>query len=91
MKNVLITGGAGFIGSNYVRLALQTHLDWNVVVFDKMTYAGNPDNLTDIAKDFKGRYSFVRGDIADREAVFGAVQDNNIDIIIRFNRSSSVN
>ncbi len=84
MKNVLITGGAGFIGSNYVRLALQTHLDWNVVVFDKLTYAGNPDNLTDIAKDFKGRYSFVRGDIADREAVFGAVQDNNIDIIINF-------
>ena len=83
----MITGGAGFIGSNYVRYALQTHADWNVVVFDKLTYAGNLDNLKDVAQDFKGRYSFVEGDIADREAVFAAVKGGpgrGIDLIINF-------
>ena len=53
MKNVMITGGAGFIGSNYVRMALETHPDWKVVVYDKLTYAGNPGNLKDIAEKFK--------------------------------------
>jgi dTDP-glucose 4,6-dehydratase len=90
MKNVLITGGAGFIGSNYVRYALERHPDWNVVVYDKFTYAGNPDNLVDIAAKFKGRYSLVRGDIADREAVFDAVRGNNISVIINFAADSHV-
>ena len=90
MKNVLITGGAGFIGSNYVRYALERHPDWNVVVYDKFTYAGNPDNLVDIAAKFKGRYALVRGDIADREAVFDAVRGNNISVIINFAADSHV-
>ncbi|MFN2217435.1 MAG: GDP-mannose 4,6-dehydratase, partial [Anaerolineae bacterium] len=47
MKNLLITGGAGFIGSNFVRYALETYSDYHVVVFDKLTYAGNLDNLKD--------------------------------------------
>ncbi|MCL5998177.1 MAG: GDP-mannose 4,6-dehydratase, partial [Chloroflexi bacterium] len=84
MKTVLITGGAGFIGSNYVRYALQNHSDWRVVVFDKLTYAGNLDNLKDVAEDFKGRYAFVRGDIADREAVFGVVQEHGVNVIVNF-------
>ena len=84
MKNVLVTGGAGFIGSNYVRMALERHADWNVIVLDKLTYAGNPDNLKDIPAKFKGRYSFVAGDISDREAVFGAIEQHKISHIINF-------
>src|SRR6266542_5462706 len=84
MKTVLITGGAGFIGSNYVRYALQQHDDWRVVVFDKLTYAGNLDNLQDVAEQFRDRYSFVRGDIADRDAVFGAVREHGVQLIVNF-------
>ena len=57
---VLVTGGAGFIGSNYVHLALREHRDWQVVVLDKLTYAGNLENLDDV----KDRITFVRGDVA---------------------------
>jgi dTDP-glucose 4,6-dehydratase len=84
MKTVLITGGAGFIGSNFVRYALQHHDDWRVVVFDKLTYAGNLDNLKDIAEGFRGRYAFVHGDIADREVVFSAVQEHDVNIVVNF-------
>jgi dTDP-glucose 4,6-dehydratase len=90
MRNVLITGAAGFIGSNYVRYALETHRDWNVVVFDKLTYAGNLDNLKDVAEAFKGRYSFVQGDIADRTRVFETVRENKIDLIVNFAADSHV-
>ena len=51
MKNLLVTGGAGFIGSNFVRYMLQNHSNYNIVVFDKLTYAGNLDNLRDVAND----------------------------------------
>jgi dTDP-glucose 4,6-dehydratase len=68
---VLVTGGAGFIGSNYIRYALQAHPDWEIINFDKLTYAGNLDNLRDVAND--PRYSFVQGDIADSQAVETAV------------------
>lgn len=64
---VLITGGAGFIGSNFVRLLLKTSRNVEVVNFDKLTYAGNPESLADLAED--PRYSFVQGDIADPHAV----------------------
>ncbi len=84
MKNVFVTGAAGFIGSNYVRYALEAHRDWNITVFDKLTYAGNLDNLKDVAEAFKGRYQFVHGDIADREGVFDAVKKNKADLIINF-------
>ena len=84
MKTVMITGGAGFIGSNYVRYALQQHTDWRVLVYDKLTYAGNLDNLKDVAEAFKGRYSFVRGDIGDRAAVSAAMQEHAVKVIINF-------
>jgi len=84
MKTVLITGGAGFIGSNYVRIALRTHTDWNVVVYDKLTYAGNLDNLKDVAAVYPDRYIFVRGDIADREALHAAMQEHGVSVIINF-------
>ncbi len=90
MKNVLITGGAGFIGSNYVRYALETHPDWNVVVLDKMTYAGNLDNLKDIAEHFKPRYTFTKTDIADREAIYALIHEHKIDTIVNFAAESHV-
>ena len=64
---VLVTGGAGFIGANFVRFLLNSRRDVEIVNFDKLTYAGNPENLVDVAQD--QRYSFVRGDITDRTAV----------------------
>ena len=67
MITVLVTGGSGFIGSNFIRFALQKYENWRVVNLDKLTYAGNPANLKDIEKDpgTGARYRFVQGDIAD--------------------------
>ena len=64
---VLVTGGAGFIGSNFIRGLLSAQRDAQVVNFDKLTYAGNPESLADFAEN--PRYTFVRGDIADADAV----------------------
>jgi dTDP-glucose 4,6-dehydratase len=63
MVDVLVTGGAGFIGSNFVRYALARHEDWNITTLDKLTYAGRLENLHDV-KDHP-RHTFVRGDVAD--------------------------
>ncbi|HZY41931.1 MAG TPA: GDP-mannose 4,6-dehydratase, partial [Anaerolineae bacterium] len=90
MRNLLITGGAGFIGSNYVRYVLQNHADYHVTVFDKLTYAGNLDNLLDLAGPFQARYRFVRGDICDAEVVNAAVRDHHIDTIVNFAAESHV-
>lgn len=80
VQRLLVTGGAGFIGSNFVRYQLLTHPDRQVVVLDKLTYAGNPDNLRDVEDD--ARFSFVRGDICDREAVAHAAGD--VEAIVNF-------
>lgn len=64
---VLITGGAGFVGSNFIRYALRKHADWEIVNLDKLTYAGNLENLRDIANS--AHYRFVKGDIADSALV----------------------
>ena len=63
MIDVLVTGGAGFIGSNFVRHALATHPDWRVTTLDKLTYAGRIETLCDVMDH--PRHTFVRGDIAD--------------------------
>jgi dTDP-glucose 4,6-dehydratase len=81
MIRVLITGGAGFIGSHYVHHALDHHPDWRVSVLDKLTYAGNPANLRDLEEH--PRYRFVRGDVAVRDQVLEAVADG-VDILINF-------
>ncbi len=82
MKNFLITGGAGFIGANFVHHLLQNYPDYRVVVFDKLTYAGNLSNLADVSDD--PRFTFVRGDICDAQAVEKAIRDHNIDTIVNF-------
>src|SRR5438552_892702 len=67
MEVVLVTGGCGFIGSNFIRYLLEVAPEVSIVNLDLLTYAGNPANLADV--DQSPRYRFVRGDIADREAV----------------------
>jgi len=71
-KNILVTGGCGFIGSNFIRWLLARDKEVRVVNLDKLTYAGNPENLKDLEKE--PRYRFVRGDVADPEAVRQALQ-----------------
>ncbi|HKN44021.1 MAG TPA: GDP-mannose 4,6-dehydratase, partial [Propionibacteriaceae bacterium] len=63
MVKVLVTGGAGFIGSNFVHHALSTHDDWEVTTLDKLTYAGRLENLQDVIDH--PRHVFVKGDVAD--------------------------
>lgn len=80
-RNVLVTGGAGFIGSNFIRFALTAHPDWIITNLDKLTYAGNPANLVDVTGD--PRYRFVKGDIAEPEDVAKAM-GKGVDTIINF-------
>ncbi|MBT3817030.1 MAG: dTDP-glucose 4,6-dehydratase [Candidatus Magasanikbacteria bacterium] len=77
---LLVTGGAGFIGSHFIRYMLDTHADVFIVNLDVLTYAGNLENLKDIEKD--PRYTFVKGDICDRDLVFDLVRD--VDIVVHF-------
>lgn len=88
MKNVLVTGGAGFIGSNFVRYFLRVHPEVTVVNFDKLTYAGNMENLDDVAGN--PRYKFFRGDICNRENVEAAYVEHSIDTIVHFAAESHV-
>jgi dTDP-glucose 4,6-dehydratase len=88
MKNILVTGGAGFIGSNFVRYFLQVHPEVRVVNFDKLTYAGNLENLADIADN--PQYVFVKGDICDRSKVEEAFRTHAIDTVVHFAAESHV-
>ena len=88
MKNILVTGGAGFIGSNFVRYMLNKYQDYKIVNLDLLTYAGNIKSLDDI-KD-NPNYLFVKGDIADNKLVDKIVSENKIDIIINFAAESHV-
>jgi dTDP-glucose 4,6-dehydratase len=67
MKRVLVTGGCGFIGSNFARYMLKAHPDYKIIVLDKLTYAGNPENIADL-KD-NPNFQFVKGDICDCELI----------------------
>ena len=80
MVNVLVTGGAGFIGSNFVRYALATHPDWRVTTLDKLTYAGRLENLSGVLDD--PRHVFVKGDVADAAVAAPLVAD--ADIVVHF-------
>ena len=79
---ILVCGGAGFIGSNFIRTILQKHTTARVVNLDKLTYSGNLDNLKDIARD--PRYTFVRGDIADEKKVKAVFKKYKPDYVINF-------
>ena len=80
MVEVLVTGGAGFIGSNFVRYALRAHPDWRVTTLDKLTYAGRRENLHDVIED--ARHQFVHGDIGD--APISAPLVERAEIVVHF-------
>ena len=84
---LLVTGGAGFIGSNFIRYVLREHPDWEVSNLDKLTYAGNLENLRDIESD--SRYRFINGDLNDRESV-GKLLSQGFDVVVNFAAESHV-
>lgn len=86
MMKIFVTGGAGFIGSDFVRYVLEEYRDVEIVNFDALTYAGNPENLAGLDES---RHQFVRGDICDRRAVIAAIPDN-CDAIFNFAAESHV-
>ncbi|MHB1003390.1 MAG: dTDP-glucose 4,6-dehydratase, partial [Thermoleophilia bacterium] len=83
---ILVTGGAGFIGSNFIRLMLAKYPDYEIVNLDKLTYAGNLDNLKDIQDD--KRYTFIQGDICDEATVDRAYA--GVDAVVNFAAESHV-
>jgi dTDP-glucose 4,6-dehydratase len=88
MKSILVTGGAGFIGSNFVRMALEEHPGVRVVNLDKLTYAGNLQNLADVQD--RPHYAFVHGDICDGPLVERLLVEHKIDTIVNFAAESHV-
>lgn len=87
-RNILITGGAGFIGSHVVRLFVNKYPDYRIVNLDKLTYAGNLANLKDI--EDKPNYTFVKADIADLEVMRRVIREYHIDGIIHLAAESHV-
>ena len=85
---LLVTGGLGFIGSNFIRQMLEGHPEHSIVNLDKVTYAGNPENLKDIAGD--PRYTFIRGDICDPDLVGSVFREHQIDAVVHFAAESHV-
>jgi len=83
---ILVTGGCGFIGSNFIRGMLKKYPAYKIVNLDKLTYCGNPDNLRDVALD--ARYTFIKGDICDKKIVEKIVKDCNV--VINFAAESHV-
>ncbi len=89
MKTYLVTGGAGFIGSNYIHYMLKKYgEDIHIINLDKLTYAGNPENLL-IIKDNKN-YTFIKGDICDKRIVGTIFHDYEIDRVVHFAAESHV-
>ena len=88
MKNILVTGGLGFIGSNFIRLLLKNGEFDQVINFDKQTYAGNPENLQDLEQE--NSYHFIQADICDGNAVLQALEKFEIDAVVNFAAESHV-
>lgn len=82
MKNILVTGGAGFIGANFAIYMINKYPHYNIIVYDKLTYAGNTDNLLSITDE--NNFFFIKGDICDATAVSETIENHNIDTIVNF-------
>ena len=85
---ILVTGGAGFIGSNFIFYERKKHPDYDIICLDKLTYAGNLATLETVMD--QPNFKFVRGDIADREAVFALFQAEKLDVVVNFAAESHV-
>ena len=88
MKNILVTGGAGFIGSNFINYVLKEHNDYNIVNIDKLTYAGNLENL--VQCEDNPNFHFIRGDITNAELIRHLFERYNIKYVINFAAESHV-
>lgn len=88
MKTYLVTGGAGFIGSNFIHYMFKKHKDIHIINIDKLTYAGNLENLKGVEKN--PNYTFVKGDICDKSFVEGLFQKYDIDYVVNFAAESHV-
>jgi dTDP-glucose 4,6-dehydratase len=88
MKTYLVTGGAGFIGSNFVHYMLRKYNDIKIINLDKLTYAGNLENLKEVEND--KRYTFVQGDICDKVLAEKLFKENDIDYVVNFAAESHV-
>lgn len=86
--NILVTGGAGFIGSNFIHYMIETYPEYFIVNYDVLTYAGNLDNLKEV--HHHEHYTFIRGDINNRELLDRAVKEHEIDAIVNFAAESHV-
>jgi len=89
MQSILVTGGAGFIGSNFVSYFLETHTEYNLINLDALTYAANLDNV-EISEAIKSRYTFVEGSICDRKLVASIFEEYNIKGVLHFAAESHV-
>lgn len=88
MKNILVTGGAGFIGGNFIHYLLGNRPDCHITCLDALTYAGNLETLESVLED--SRLRFVHGDITDREAVYHLFEEENFDAVVNFAAESHV-
>jgi dTDP-glucose 4,6-dehydratase len=88
MKTYLVTGGAGFIGSNFIHYMLKRYSDINIINLDKLTYSGNLENLERVEKN--PNYKFIHGDICDRDLIEGVFEKNVIDYVVNFAAESHV-
>jgi len=88
MKTYLVTGGAGFIGSNFVKLMLNKYSDYKIINVDALTYAGNLENLKDISDNLK--HTFIKADIRDRKKVEEIFSNYAIDTVINYAAESHV-
>ena len=87
-KTILVTGGCGFIGSNFIHYILFRYPNYRVINLDKLTYCGNLDNLCEVVQ--QPNFSFVKGDIADREKVMSILRAEEVDVIVNFAAESHV-
>lgn len=86
--NIIVTGGAGFIGANFVKYMLKRYPEYRIICLDELTYAGNMETLSDVLDN--PQFVFVKGDIADQKAVFGLFEEYKPDIVVNFAAESHV-